>query len=117
MRYALLVLLNMPVVLFAFTNILVQYKMRKISVGRFRQQITLWLIIFVALVGSFPIYNHAIGNPPLDSSELSLFDIAEMTAIIYLIYAVNNQRRKIEQAEKIIRDLHQEISIKLSELK
>jgi hypothetical protein len=114
MRYAVLVLLNMPVVMLAFTNILVQYKMKKISEGRFRQQITLWLVIFIALVGSFPIYNRLVGNPLLDSSELSLFDITEMTGIIYLIYVVNNQRRKIEQAEKTLRDLHQEISIRLS---
>jgi len=67
------------------------------------------------LVCSFPIYNLLSGKPLLDSSELSLFDIVQTTAIILIFYVVNRQRQRIEQNEKIIRDLHQELSIKLSQ--
>jgi len=63
---------------------------------------------------SFPFYNHLIGNPLLDSAELSLFDIVQTTAIVMLFYGANSQRQKIDKAEKTIRDLHQELSIKLS---
>ena len=99
----------------AMVNVLTQYKMKKISDRRFRHQIILWLIILVVLVSSFPIYNHLNGKPLLDSSELSSFDIIQTTAIIYMIYIINNHRRKIEYNERVIRDLHQEISIKLAE--
>ncbi|HEY8992974.1 MAG TPA: hypothetical protein VIM37_03965 [Candidatus Microsaccharimonas sp.] len=57
------------------------------------------------------------GNPIFDSSELSLFDIFQTTGIVVVIYVLNRQRQKIEQNEITIRDLHQEISIKLSEQK
>ena len=114
MRYVILVLLNIPIILLALVNIITQYKTRKMSVRRFRQQIILWLVILVVLVGSFPAYNHMNGKYILDSSELSLFDIIQTTAIVYLIYIINNHRRKLEQNERLIRELHQEISIKLS---
>jgi hypothetical protein len=115
MRYLILVILSLPIILLALANIVTQYKMKKVDKNRFRFQIILWLVILIVLVSSFPIYNYSIGKPIFDSSELSLFDIVQTTAIIYLFYIANDHRRKIEQNEKIIRELHQEISIRLSE--
>lgn len=114
MRYLILVVLNLPIILLALMNIITQYKMKKVERRRFRFQVILWLIILTVLISSFPLYNYLTGKPPLDSSELSLFDIVQTTAIIYLIYIVNNQRRKIDQNERTVRDLHQELSILLS---
>jgi len=114
MRYIILVLLNLPIILLALINIVTQYKLKKITAVRFRHQIILWIILLIVLVGSFPIYNYVNDRPPLDSSELSLFDVAQTTAIVVLIYAANTQRRRSEQNEKAFRDLHQELSISLS---
>ena len=114
MRYLVLVLLNVPIILAALINIVTQYKLRKVSPARFRHQQIIWLILMIVLIGSFPLYNISIGHPPLDSSELSLFDILQTTAIILLFYIVNNQRQRIDQNERRLRDLHQELSIKLS---
>lgn len=115
MRYVILVLLNLPVILMALLNLVTQYKMKKVAKNRFRFQLSLWLVILVLLILSFPAYNYFSGNPILDSSELSLFDMVETTLIIFLLYVVNDYRRKIERTEKTLRDLHQELSIKLSE--
>jgi hypothetical protein len=114
MRYGILVLLNLPVILLALTNLVTRYKLKKIDTTKFRQQILLWLVLLLILVSSFPIYNVLSGRPLLDSEELSAFDIIQTTAIIALIYIVNNQRRKIEQSERYLRDFHQELSIKMS---
>lgn len=114
MRYGILVLFNLPVILLALTNLITRYKLGKISLVRFRKQIVLWLTLLLLLLSSFPIYNFLSGRPLLDSQELSTFDIVQTTAIIALIYIVNNQRQKIEQTERYLRDFHQELSIKLS---
>jgi len=114
MRYVILVLLNLPIILLALVNILTQYKMKKVSKARFRHQIILWSVILVLLICSFPLYNQLTGNPPLDSKELSLFDIVQTTALVFMLYVINRQRQQIEQNERMMRDLHQEISIKLS---
>ena len=98
----------------ALVNIVTDYKLKKISVNRFRNQIFLWILILIVVIGSFPVYNILVGRPPLDSSELSLFDIVQTTIIIFLLYAINSQRQRIEQNEQRLKKLHQEISIRLS---
>lgn len=115
MRYLILVLLNLPIILVALVNIVTQYKLKKVTSNRFRHQLILWLIIMVVVIGSFPLYNTLNGRPAFDSSELSLFDIVQTTAIVYLLYFVNNLRQRLDQNERRLRDLHQELSIQLSE--
>lgn len=114
MRYIILVLLNLPVILLALLNIITQYKLGKTTRRRFMRHIMTWLVLLIVLIGSFPAYNIFIGNALFDASELSLFDVAEITAIIFLFYVVNRQHQQIEKTEKNLRELHQELSIKLS---
>jgi hypothetical protein len=103
-----------PVILLALINIVTQYKIRRISGRRLRYQLILWVAILVVLIGSFPVYNLLVGRPPLDSAELSSFDITQTTVVIALIYTANSQRQKIEKTDRMLRDLHQELSIKLA---
>lgn len=115
MRYLALVLLNLPIILAALVNIVTQYKLKKVSAGRFRHQLILWIVIMVVLIGSFPLYNMTNGKTAFDSEELSLFDIVQTTAIIFLFYIANNQRQRNDQNERRLKALHQELSIKLSD--
>lgn len=114
MRYIILVLLNAPIIFIALLNTLTQYKLGKINKRRFIRQFLLWITISIVVISSFPLYNLAIGQPIFDSAELSLFDIAQTTTLIYLLYVINNQRRKLDANERLVRELHQEISIRLS---
>lgn len=116
MRYLLLIILSSPVILLAIINLFTRYKLGKISKQRFRIQLFLWLIVLVVLIGSFPVYNILSSKPPLASGELSIFDIIQTIAIILLLYVANTQRQKIEWTERTLRDLHQELSIILSEV-
>lgn len=74
----------------------------------------LWAVLLLVLIFAFPLYNVFMERALLDSEELSLFDIIQTTAIIFLIFVINNMRQKNEWNEKRIRELHQEVSIKLS---
>lgn len=114
MRYVVLVLLNLPIILLAFINMLTQYKMHKVSKQRFQLQLLTWLAILILLISSFPLFNYFNDKPILDSSELSLFDIVQTTAIIFLFYIINHQRQNIERNEITLQELHRELSIKLS---
>lgn len=117
MRYLLLIALNTPLVLLAFVNMFTQYKMKKISSQRFFRQLFLWAVILLVIVGSFPAYNLSAGRDIFESRDLSTFDIVQTTVIVFLIYILFNQRRKVEASERRLQDLHQELSIKLSERK
>jgi len=117
MRYAILILLNLPIILLGLLNIITKYKMKRVPKRHFVKQLILWIVLLVVLVSSFPIYNALMGRPILDSTDLSAFDIVQTTAIVFLIYVVNDQRQKIEQMDHRLRDLHQELSIILSDKK
>lgn len=117
MRYILLVFINLPIIFLALLNIVTQYKTKKIGVSRFRRQIILWAAIFFILVGSFPLYNLAANNPLLDSHNLSLIDVVQTSALVYLFYIINDQRRKLEQNERTLREFHQSLSIELASRK
>lgn len=102
----------------AIINTVVNYKLNHaISKQRFIRQLALWSIIILVICGSFPVYNLLNGYPLFRSDGFSLFDIAQTAIIVYLIYIVNGQRRRIDNLDKNIRKLHQELSIKLSEEK
>lgn len=115
MRYLVLILLNTPIIALALLNIVTKYKLGKMTAQRYRFQIFVWLSILVVLIGSFPFYNYLTGRAPLESITLSSFDITEITAIVFLFYIVNNLRQKQEQIDRRMRELHQELSIRLSE--
>lgn len=116
MRYLILIACNIPIIMLALLNIVTKYKLHKLSRDRFIFQLLLWLGILVVLIGSFPLYNHLQGKPTLDSIDLSSFDIVQTTTIVLLFYVVFNLRQHNEQNERRLRDLHQELSIKISEL-
>jgi len=114
MRYIILVALNLPVIFIALVNLITQYKMHRVSRQRFVRQVLVWLLILIILVGSFPLYNHLDGRPIFYSGELTIFDIVQTTTLIFLFYVINHQRQQIERTEATLRELHQELSIKLS---
>lgn len=72
-------------------------------------------MLLIVLIASFPVYNLLSGRPIFDATELSAFDIVQTTAIIFLIYIVNAQRHRIEMNERRMRDIHEGLSIKLSD--
>lgn len=113
MRYLILILINIPVILLALVNIITQYKLGHASRQRFTHQLVLWVVLLIVLIGSYPVYNYLSNRALFDSHDLSVFDIVEVTAIVFLVYVTNNQRQKLETSERRLRDLHQELSIKL----
>mgnify|MGYP001018712338 CR=1 FL=1 len=117
MRYIILILLNLPIVFLAFLNIITQYKLKKMNNKKFIRQILIWLIISLVIIFAFPVYNLLTGKEMFSSNELSLFDIAEITSIILIFYLVNNQIRKLSTTERRLRELHQELSIIISNKK
>jgi hypothetical protein len=115
MRYIILILLCMPIAVLARVNAIANYKLNHAtSRRRFLGQLAIWLVIILVIGGSFPVYNAVNGYPLFQSDNFSLFDIAQTTIIVYLIYIINGQRRRIDDINKNMRKLHRELSIKLS---
>ena len=116
-RYIILLILNAPFILAALLNALVDYKMHKISRKKFSVQFVLWLFILTGLALAQPIYKYLFSNNLTASEPLSLFDVIQITGIVFLLFVTNRTRTKAEAIERRLQDLHQEISIALSEKK
>ena len=113
-RYLLLFLLNLPFILAGILSAVTSYKIGKTSKQRFFTQMTIWLLLLTGLIVAEPLYNWLFTNNLTQTEPLSLFDVVQITAIIFVFYIANRSRLKIEVLERRVHDLHQELSIKLS---
>jgi len=116
-RYLLLFIFNLPFILAALINIITQYKLRRINRSRFYIWLIVWSAILLGLLFAEPIYAWLFASGLTASDSLSLFDVVQITAIVVLFYIVNRMRLKLEVVERRLKNLHQELSIKLKTLK
>ena len=114
-RYLILIILNTPIVIAGLLNALVDYKTKKYSRKKFIIQVVIWLIIFVSIVLTKFIYDQLFSNHLTSTEPLSLFDVIEITGIILVLFMANRSRIKLETLEKRFNNLHQILSIRLSE--
>lgn len=113
-RYTLLVLLNTPLIMLGVMNAVVAYKLDRTSKRRFIFRLVLWLGIFVGLIFAETIYNYLFSSGLTQTEPLSLFDVIQITAIILVLFLANLANSRVAILEKQVRDLHQELSIRLS---
>jgi hypothetical protein len=114
-RYLILVILNTPLIVAAMTNTLVGYKLGRMSKRRFFFGLAFWLIILAALVFAEPVYSFLFSNKLTQTEPLSLFDVMEITGIVFTLFIANKAYGKVDLLERRVQDLHQELSIRLSE--
>lgn len=113
-RYLILVLLNLPLILAGLLGALVDFKTNKLSRNKYIFVTVLWLIIFVGLASAQYIYEFLFSHNLTQTEPLSLFDVIQITGIIFVLYMANRSRVRVENLERRLQDLHQELSIKLS---
>lgn len=116
-RYILLLLINLPFILLAITGIITRYKMKRITKRRASIQLLMWLAVLLGLIIAEPLYHWLFEHNFTDADALSLFDVVQITAIVFLLYMLNGVATRLEQTEKRLNDLHQELSIRLSRKK
>lgn len=114
-RYFLLVLLNTPFILAGLLSTITLYKLGRSTRRRFLVQLTIWIVLLVGLIAAEPLYSWLLAKGLTQTDSLSLFDVIQITAIVMLLYVVNRIRAKLEVLETRLQDLHQELSIRLSD--
>ena len=116
-RYFLLFLLNIPFVIAGILSVIVRYKMNRSTRWRLVSQLMLWLIVLAGLIGAKPLYEWLFSHNLTMSEPLSVFDVIQITAIVIVFYIASRSAAKVTALEKRLQDLHQELSIILSERK
>jgi hypothetical protein len=106
--------LNTPLIIAGLINALASYKLQHTSRRRFLLRVFLWLVIFVGLLFIKPVYSFLFSNNLTHTEPLSLFDVMQITGIIFTLFIANKAYSKVDLLERRIQDLHQELSIQLS---
>jgi hypothetical protein len=113
-RYLILIILNLPLILLGILNAVVNYKLGHTIRKRFVFKILFWSIILAGILFAEPIYSFLFSNHLTQTEPLSLFDVMQITGIILTIFIANQAYGKAELLERKVQDLHQELSIRLS---
>lgn len=113
-RYLILVILNLPLVFAAIANAVISFKLNHISKRRLILKVGFWIVVLLALVSTKTIYTYLYNEGLTETEPLSLFDVFQITGIIYVFFLVNRLYVKVDVLERRVQDLHQELSIKLS---
>lgn len=114
-RYLILLLLNLPFISIAILSAITSYKLKHSTIGRLIAQLAIWISVLIGLISMESIYSWLFTHKLTTTEPLSLFDVIQITAIVIVFYIANRSHSKVELLEKRVQDLHQEVSIRLSE--
>lgn len=104
----------MPLIISGLLGALVDFKMHKSSRLKFITQSAIWLIILAGLAASKYIYGYLYSHHMTTTASMSLFDVIELTGLVFVLFMANRARIKNDRLERRLQDLHQELSIRLS---
>jgi len=113
-KYALLILLNMPFVIFGYIKCITMYKAGAIRRVGLLLRLTFWTVILLGLVFAREIYNFLNINKLTDTAPLSLAEVVLTTGVIFSLFLCMRIYAKVETLEKRFSDLQEKISIILS---
>jgi hypothetical protein len=110
-KYALLVIINIPILLIGIIGAVTNYKTSRISRQRCITQVTMWLLIGVLFVFIEPIYNSLIRHHLTESAPMSIFDMLLLTGIVFCLLLVKQANEKIMEMNKKLARLHENQAI------
>lgn len=114
-RYTILIILNTPLIIAGILSAVVSYKLNYSNRRRFIYRVVLWMAILAGLIFAENLYKFLFSNQLTVSEPLSLFDVIQITGIILTFYIANRAYTKTDLLERKFQDLHQAMSIQLSE--
>lgn len=113
-KYTLLILLNLPFVLFGYLRAVTMYKMGSLQRIGYLLRLLFWSFILLGLVFAEQIYDFARTRNLSDTQPMSLADVMLVTGVIFSLSLCLRLYAKIEQLEKRTSDLHEKLSIQRS---
>lgn len=113
-KYNILIILCLPILLLFIVRIYDNYKRSKVSTRGMIILLIFWSILTLGILFNQQIFNYLDQSKLIQSTPLSLYDVLQITAIIFLIYVVFRQAFRIEDLQNKLSKLNQEIAIKNS---
>lgn len=109
-----MVLLNLPLIGMAILGAYAAYKTGVTTKKQLWVRIIFWLLILLGLATAEPLYRFLFSNDLTRTEPLSLFDVIQITGIIYVLQLASRAYSKVDLLERQIHQMHRDYSIQLS---
>jgi hypothetical protein len=113
-KYTLLIILNLPFVVFGYIRALAMYKMGSLQRLGLITRLGFWTVILLGLIFAQNLYNFLIGHNLTDTTPLSLADVMLVTGLLLTLSLCIRLYAKVDLMEKRLSDLHEKLSISQS---
>jgi hypothetical protein len=108
-KYAILVIVNLPLLLIAIVGAMTNYKTGRISKRKATIEIVFWLIVGVLLVLIEPLYNTLIRHNLTNSAPMNIFDVGLLTLFIMSLLLIKHINEKVTRLNRKISRMHESI--------
>ena len=113
-KYTILILLNVPFVMFGVIHAVLSYKDGIIGRLSLLLRFIFWAVIACGLFFAKYLYNLLTGSNLTDSTPLSLADVILVTGINICLFLCFRLYTKLDHTERRLSELHESVSIILS---
>ena len=110
-KYALLVLINAPLVLFAVLSAITSFKTGRSTRRRCVLLVTFWLVVGTGLFLVEPAYDLLVRANLTASPPLSVFDVILLAAIIFLMMIIVQLYEKLNSLSRKLSRMHEGMAI------
>ncbi len=110
-KYAILVIVNLPLLLIAIIGAITNYKTNRTSRSRMIVEIVFWLAVGAFLVLLEPLYNALIRHHLTNSAPMNIFDVGLLTLLILTLLIVKHINEKLSHLNRKISRMHESIVI------
>ena len=113
-KYNLLIILNVPFVVFGLIKAWTMYKKHIVNRLGLFLRLFFWLMIAAGLIFDREIYNFLLFHHLTDSVPLSLADVVLTTGIIFSLFLCIRIYTKLDLLERRVDELHEQLSLRMS---
>jgi len=111
-KYNVLIYLTAPVLILFLFRIIDNYKRRKIGSKSMIILLASWIVLTTGLIFNKYLFDVIRSSKLSDSTPLSLYDVIQISFIVFLIYITFRHTFKIEELKGKVTKLNQEIALK-----
>lgn len=114
-KYVLLFILNIPFVIFGVLKAVMVYRTKNVDRFTFALRMLFWVIILLVLIFAHSIYDYLYSHGLTDSTPLSIADVVLATGLMLCLSLCVRLYSKVDAMDKRLADLHEKLSVYISD--
>jgi hypothetical protein len=114
-KYAILIILNAPLAIYGLLNVVLAYKLKRLRPSQAFIRMLFWSFLLLGICFAKPITDFLHREDLTNSPPLSIFDVFLTTGVMISLILVARAHGRLAEIDNRFTQLHEKISIILSE--